>query len=57
MKTCLVLILSAFLASCATGESFRTTMPDGTKYEAKRTGLWFAGKVAPLVHDEPLEIK
>ena len=50
-------MLIAILFGCATGESYRTTMSDGTKYEAKRTGLWFAGKLQPLVGEESLEIK
>ena len=50
-------MLLSWLFGCATAESYRTTMPDGTKFEAKRTGIWFAGKIKPLVGEESLEIK
>lgn len=58
MKRIILAVPLLVLTGCATGESYRTMMPDGTKYEAKRSGIWFAGKIAPLVQpDNGLEIK
>jgi len=62
MRTAAILIALLALAGCATGESYRTTTvtPTGDKtvFEAKRTGIWFAGQVRPLTQDaDALEIK
>lgn len=54
MKSLLAILPAlALISGCASGEAYRTTTvtPTGDKtvYEAKRTGLWFATGIKPLV--------
>jgi hypothetical protein len=60
-RVCAVVVTGLMLASCATGQAFKTTVLEGGKtmtYESKTTGAWFYSKPSALMPSEDtLELK